>query len=89
MAQCGHKRSFAAHSKFYHPAILANAPGRVEKKYFSKRDNKSALSPKNRSRLYSDYFSIEMARREGSARLKANRSLTMRDGVCLAKPKLF
>jgi len=54
------QKILCCHSKFYHPAILANAPGSVEKKYFSKRDNKSGLSPKNRSRLYSDYFSISI-----------------------------
>ena len=41
-------------SKFYHLAILVNALGSVEKKYFTKRDNKSDLSAKNSSRLYSD-----------------------------------
>ena len=47
-------------SKFYHPAILVNVLGSVEKKYFTKRDNKSDLSAKNSSRLYSDYFSISI-----------------------------
>ena len=76
-------------SKFYHPAILVTALGSVEKKYFTKRDNKSDLSAKNSSRLYSDYFSIEMARCEGSGRSKADCGLMMRDGVCLANAKLF
>jgi hypothetical protein len=88
------------HSKFYHPVTLVNAHGSVEKKYFTKRDNKSGLSPQNSSSLYSQCFSISMFAHICEQLLKwrdakiqrvlsQTRSLMMRDGVCLAKPKLF
>ena len=54
------QKILCCHSKFYHPAILVNALGSVEKTYFTKPDNKSDLSAKNSSRLYSDYFSISI-----------------------------